>query len=384
MKKIFLLIPLFLVMALAPAWADDAKKEDKKADAPKATVVAGTITLKMGKDGKVEVTKDGRFVGKPQVKVFRIDATKAVNRAQLQKMTDVPLTKLSPEAIQRLRRAHAVRAVAVAKPCPVKGLDAKAVFKAMDKNKDGKVSFKEFEPAFKRVQAMHARKALSVNVCSIGDKPCCPKAKTCPVTRKAGTCPKAKKPCCPKASPCCRKCPCAGKPCPKDCPCLKKPCCDKCVCAKKAACCPKGKTCCPKGKTGEGCKGCPSAGKSGCKGCPNAKSGCVSPGTLVPGLVLPLPDVKTDKKPAKKKSPKVKKPKKKKAPAIPADKMERFKAADKNSDGKLSKDEAPDFMKEKFEAMDKNKDGGLAPQEIHGYFMKMRAAKAKEAAKEKK
>ena len=44
--------------------------------------------------------------------------------------------------------------------------------------------------------------------------------------------------------------------------------------------------------------------------------------------------------------------------------VERFKAADKNSDGKLSKEEAPGPLKERFEKIDADSDGQLTPEEL--------------------
>jgi hypothetical protein len=51
---------------------------------------------------------------------------------------------------------------------------------------------------------------------------------------------------------------------------------------------------------------------------------------------------------------------------------ERFKAADKNDDGKLSKEEAPGPLKEHFEKIDADKDGQLTPEEIRKAFEEMR------------
>jgi hypothetical protein len=42
----------------------------------------------------------------------------------------------------------------------------------------------------------------------------------------------------------------------------------------------------------------------------------------------------------------------------------RMKAADKNQDGKLSKEEAPGFLKQHFERIDADKDGQLDPAEL--------------------
>jgi Ca2+-binding EF-hand superfamily protein len=42
----------------------------------------------------------------------------------------------------------------------------------------------------------------------------------------------------------------------------------------------------------------------------------------------------------------------------------RLKAADKNKDGKLSREEAPEFLKKRFDKLDTNKDGQLDPAEL--------------------
>jgi hypothetical protein len=41
-----------------------------------------------------------------------------------------------------------------------------------------------------------------------------------------------------------------------------------------------------------------------------------------------------------------------------------FKRLDKNGDGKVTKDEAPERMAEHFDKLDKNGDGGLTPDEL--------------------
>ncbi|MBN1909443.1 MAG: EF-hand domain-containing protein, partial [Pirellulales bacterium] len=55
---------------------------------------------------------------------------------------------------------------------------------------------------------------------------------------------------------------------------------------------------------------------------------------------------------------------------------ERFKKADKNKDGKLSRDEAPERLKAHFSELDANADGQLTPQELTTAMKKrMEAAK---------
>lgn len=44
--------------------------------------------------------------------------------------------------------------------------------------------------------------------------------------------------------------------------------------------------------------------------------------------------------------------------------MQRLKAADTNSDGKLSKDEAPEFIKDRFDRIDNNSDGVIDEAEM--------------------
>ncbi len=44
--------------------------------------------------------------------------------------------------------------------------------------------------------------------------------------------------------------------------------------------------------------------------------------------------------------------------------MQRLKAADANNDSKLTKDEAPDFLKERFDRVDNNSDGFLDETEM--------------------
>ncbi len=55
----------------------------------------------------------------------------------------------------------------------------------------------------------------------------------------------------------------------------------------------------------------------------------------------------------------------------------RFKAADKNNDGKLSKEEASDRLKSRFEKIDVDKDGQLTREEIKKYFKDRHKAKGK-------
>ena len=52
------------------------------------------------------------------------------------------------------------------------------------------------------------------------------------------------------------------------------------------------------------------------------------------------------------------------APGIPAKILERFKAADANGDGKLSRDEAPDRIKPNFDRLDANGDGLIDLEEL--------------------
>ena len=51
-------------------------------------------------------------------------------------------------------------------------------------------------------------------------------------------------------------------------------------------------------------------------------------------------------------------------PLNPEAMRERFKEADANKDGRLSKDEAPDFLKERFDRLDGNSDGFLDETEL--------------------
>ena len=51
-------------------------------------------------------------------------------------------------------------------------------------------------------------------------------------------------------------------------------------------------------------------------------------------------------------------------PPIPAQILKRFKAADANGDGKLSRDEAPDRIKERFDRIDANADGLIDLDEL--------------------
>jgi collagen type III alpha len=46
---------------------------------------------------------------------------------------------------------------------------------------------------------------------------------------------------------------------------------------------------------------------------------------------------------------------------------EMFKRLDKDGDGKVSKEEAPERMKENFDKMDANKDGFLTPDELKAH-----------------
>jgi collagen type III alpha len=43
---------------------------------------------------------------------------------------------------------------------------------------------------------------------------------------------------------------------------------------------------------------------------------------------------------------------------------EMFKRLDKNGDGKITRDEAPDRMAQRFDQLDKNGDGALTPDEL--------------------
>lgn len=58
---------------------------------------------------------------------------------------------------------------------------------------------------------------------------------------------------------------------------------------------------------------------------------------------------------------------------------ELFKKADKNKDGKLSKEEARGPLKEHFEKIDADGDGQLTPDEIKAAMAKRRAAMKKRA-----
>ena len=57
--------------------------------------------------------------------------------------------------------------------------------------------------------------------------------------------------------------------------------------------------------------------------------------------------------------------------------VERFKAADNNSDGKLTKDEAKAMPRvaQNFEAIDTDKDGTVSEKEIHAYMKAQHAKK---------
>ena len=58
-----------------------------------------------------------------------------------------------------------------------------------------------------------------------------------------------------------------------------------------------------------------------------------------------------------------------------------FKALDKNSDGKICKEEAPERLKAAFEKIDADKDGGITPAEMKAAFIaKMKEMKAKHEA----
>jgi len=52
----------------------------------------------------------------------------------------------------------------------------------------------------------------------------------------------------------------------------------------------------------------------------------------------------------------------------------RLKEADKNGDGKISKEEAPDQLKERFDRIDSNGDGQLDEAELKVMFERMREA----------
>ena len=52
--------------------------------------------------------------------------------------------------------------------------------------------------------------------------------------------------------------------------------------------------------------------------------------------------------------------------------IRRLKDADKNGDGKISKEEAPDRMKDNFDRIDANGDGQLEESEIKAMVEKMR------------
>jgi len=64
----------------------------------------------------------------------------------------------------------------------------------------------------------------------------------------------------------------------------------------------------------------------------------------------------------------------------PAAAAERFKAADANKDGKLSKEEAPEHLKKHFDKIDADSDGQLTPEELREAFKKMMTERAKKAA----
>lgn len=52
----------------------------------------------------------------------------------------------------------------------------------------------------------------------------------------------------------------------------------------------------------------------------------------------------------------------------------RFKTSDKNGDGKITKDEAEDFMASRFDTFDTNGDGGITLEEMTAAFAKFRAS----------
>lgn len=56
------------------------------------------------------------------------------------------------------------------------------------------------------------------------------------------------------------------------------------------------------------------------------------------------------------------------------DPVERFKAADKNGDGKITKDEADERMAARFENFDANGDGGVTQEEMTAAFARFRAS----------
>jgi Ca2+-binding EF-hand superfamily protein len=58
----------------------------------------------------------------------------------------------------------------------------------------------------------------------------------------------------------------------------------------------------------------------------------------------------------------------------PEEMVRRLKEADKNSDGKISKEEAPERMKENFDRIDANGDGQLDESELKTMFERMREA----------
>ena len=56
-----------------------------------------------------------------------------------------------------------------------------------------------------------------------------------------------------------------------------------------------------------------------------------------------------------------------------------MKEADKNGDGKISKEEAPDQLKERFDRIDSNGDGQLDEAELKVMFERMREAGGRQA-----
>ncbi len=66
----------------------------------------------------------------------------------------------------------------------------------------------------------------------------------------------------------------------------------------------------------------------------------------------------------------VKKPVKVDRKKIEAARAARFKKADKDGNGKLSRDEAPERLKKRFSQIDLNSDGQLTKEELHKAFRK--------------
>ena len=61
--------------------------------------------------------------------------------------------------------------------------------------------------------------------------------------------------------------------------------------------------------------------------------------------------------------------------------MERFKQADKDGDGKLSREEAPDKLKENFDRLDTNKDGFIDATEMARFFERLRQNRPQEGSR---